>query len=78
MFNILAGARASCWLAAAEQQVVVEITDCQLGQLITGQLGLGGGVCHHRMPGPRSGREPSARTVCAPKHPYPVGAHVLR
>ena len=39
----------------------VEITDCQLGQLITGQLGFGGGVCHHRMP-PRSGRETSART----------------
>ena len=49
----------------------VEITDCQLGQLITGQLGFGGGVCHHRMP-PRSGRETSARTVCAPKSPYPV------
>ena len=49
----------------------VEITDCQLGQLITGQLGFGGGVCHHRMP-PRSGRETSARIICAPKHPYPV------
>jgi hypothetical protein len=51
----------------------IEITDCQLGQLITGQLGIGGGVRHHRMP-PRSGRETSARIDCAPKHPYPVGA----
>ena len=49
----------------------VEITDCQLGQLITGQLGIGGGVCHHRMP-PRSGRETSARIDRAPKSPYPV------
>ena len=39
----------------------VEIAYCHLGQLITGQLGFGGGVCHHRMP-PRSGRETSART----------------
>ena len=49
----------------------VEITDCQLGQLITGQLGFGGGVCHHQMP-PRSGRETSARIDRSPKSPYPV------
>ena len=49
----------------------VEITDCQLGQLITGQLGFGGGVCHHRMP-PRSGRETSARIDRSPNSPYPI------
>ena len=72
-------ARALCWLAAAEQQVVfdepVEITDCQLGQLITGKSGFGGGICHRRMP-PRSGRETSARIDRAPKSPYPVGCSV--
>ena len=55
----------------------VEITDCQLGQLITGKSGFGGGVCHRRMP-PRSGRETSARIDRSPKHPYPVRTAAAR